>query len=385
MNLPYVSGVESALCYKSLSQYQSIGLLTNDAAKTSKGVLSRVFMMEQGLYITLLFAPEHGLGLKGEDGAPQPHTLDPFTQLPVTSLYYEDAGVPPYALKNLDAVVVDIPDVGARFYTYLWSATHLMEACAADDIPVYILDRPNPLGAVLADCEGPFLDEQHCSSFIGRWNIPLKHSCTIGELAVYFQKTYMPRLNLHVIKMENYNRQIKAGFDFPFEPTSPALFRWQGVHLYPGMCLLEGLNVSEGRGTPHPFEWFGAPWLDTQQFLQSFPLQAFPQVKWIECTLQPTQGIWSGWKCNGIKVNIDEPIHHAVALGFEILKVLVACHRSELAPRPYPTLANPSGHNHLDRLTGVYHFYDLLLNNKLPATNIAAAWMDIIKPCLLYK
>lgn len=342
-------------------------------------------MIGKGLRITQLFAPEHGLAIKGDDGAPQPHTLDPITLLPVTSLYYEDAGVPQHALKNLDAVVVDIPDVGARFYTYLWSATHLMEACATEDIPVYILDRPNPLGTLLDESEGPFLDEQHCSSFIGRWNIPLKHSCTLGELAVYFQKTYLPHLHLHVIKMENYKRQFKAGVDFPFEPTSPALFQWQAVQLYPGMCLLEGLNVSEGRGTPHPFEWLGAPWLDTQLFLQSFPHEVFPHVQWMECNIQPTQGVWAGLECKGIKVMIDQPIPDAVALGFEILKVLLACHRSELMPRPYPTLANPSGHNHLDRLTGVHHFYDMLLNNELPDTHIAVEWMDRIKPCLLYK
>ncbi|HRD09001.1 MAG TPA: DUF1343 domain-containing protein, partial [Saprospiraceae bacterium] len=385
MKLPFTYGVEMAVHKKMLSHFSAVGMLTNNAATTTAGVLSRLYLLQNGVNICTLFAPEHGMATRGEDGCPQQHGVDAVTKLPIVSLYFEGTSVSPNDLLGLDAVVIDLPDVGARFYTYLWSATHLMEACAVMDIPVFFLDRPNPLGAILDESEGPWLDEQCCSSFIGRWNIPLKHGCTPGELACYFQRTKIPRLRLEVVAMDHFHREVRAGFDYPFLPTSPALKRWQAVHLYPASCLFEGLNINEGRGSATPFEWIGAPWLDASVILQIFPHDAFPSITLKANALTPSWALYEGVHCNGISIDIHKPLVNAVSLGFRLLQCIAEHHHEELMTRPYPTLANPTGNEHLDRLTGVSHFYDNLMKGILPSTNIADDWYEKIKGYMIYQ
>lgn len=385
MKLPFTYGVEMAVHKKMLSHFTAVGMLTNDAAATTEGALSRLYLLQNGVNICKLFAPEHGMATKGADGCPQQHGVDAVTKLPIVSLYFEGTSVLPNDLLGLDAVVIDIPDVGARFYTYLWSATHLMEACALMGIPVFFLDRPNPLGAIIDETEGPWLDEQHCSSFIGRWNIPLKHGCTPGELARFFQRTKIPQLHLEVVAMDHYHRSIRAGFDYPFLPTSPALQRWQAVHLYPASCLFEGLNVNEGRGSATPFEWLGAPWLDSRAIMEIFPHDLFPSITLKAHAMTPSWALFEGIQCNGISIDIHRPLKNVVAFGFRLLQCIVTLHHEQLMPRLYPTLANPSGHDHLDRLTGVSHFYDNLMKGILPSTDVAADWYDAVKDVMIYS
>ena len=163
-----------------------IGFVTNNAATTSKGVQSRIALVDAGFAITKLFSPEHGLTTKGKDGAYQNNTIDPYTHLPVVSLYGEHLMPSANDMNDIDIVLFDIPDVGCRFYTYLWTMTYVMETCALHNKPLIILDRPNPISGAIKKAEGPMLDEKNCSSFIGRWDIPIRHSCTLGELATYF-------------------------------------------------------------------------------------------------------------------------------------------------------------------------------------------------------
>src|SRR5690606_8412023 len=146
----------------------------------------RKALQDAGFQLVKLFSPEHGLLAVGADGVAQADFVDPLTGLPVVSLYGSKMAPEPQDLESLDAVLFDIPDVGCRFYTYLWTLSYVMEGCARARIPLFVLDRPNPLGGDLSQAEGPMLDEAHCSSFIGRWSIPIRHSCTLGELALYF-------------------------------------------------------------------------------------------------------------------------------------------------------------------------------------------------------
>jgi len=143
-------------------------------------------LLDAGFNIVKLFSPEHGLDVKGVDGATIKDGVDALTRLPVISLYNEKLQPDENDLKDIDMVLFDIPDIGCRCYTYLWTMTYVLEACAAYNKKFIVLDRPNPVSGSLRFAEGPMLDEAHCSSFIGRWNIPLRHSCTLGELALYF-------------------------------------------------------------------------------------------------------------------------------------------------------------------------------------------------------
>ncbi|MFZ9145851.1 MAG: exo-beta-N-acetylmuramidase NamZ domain-containing protein, partial [Sediminibacterium sp.] len=157
----------------------SIGFLTNDAARTFDQTPSRIALIKAGFNITQLFSPEHGIDTKGADGAKMKDGIDPLTGLPIISLYGEKYAPSEEDLKGIEILLFDIPDAGTRFYTYLWSMTYYLEAAAKFKKKIILLDRPNPLSGNLAMIEGPSLDET-VSSFIGRFNIPIKHQCSLG-------------------------------------------------------------------------------------------------------------------------------------------------------------------------------------------------------------
>ncbi len=382
---PFLLGVESAIASGILLNYTNIGMVTNDAATLGSGRLSRLLLLEHGVSIIRLFAPEHGISITGADGQAQADTTDAATGLPVISLYRDDPFPQDQDLLDLDLIIFDVPDVGARFYTYLWTLSYIMQSCEKLSIPLMIMDRPNPLSAIIGDSEGPFLDEQNCGSFLGRWNIPLKHSCTLGELASYFRALKMPDLDLTIIKMKGYLRHLRAGMHYPFQPTSPALFRWQGLVLYPGTCLLEGLNLNEGRGTSTPFECFGAPWLDTALFIQSFPQDAFPYLSLKAIAYVPKDSLYKNELCHGIEILLHSPeVRDAVSLGVAIIQTLHKTHGKQLGQRAYRTMVNPEGGQHLDRLMGIPHVYEMFQQELTPSIDVATEWGATIQPFLLY-
>jgi len=196
-----------------------LALVTNNAATSLDGSLSRVALLKQGANLIKLFSPEHGVTTRGEDGVFQDNAIDRITGLPVTSLYGERMKPSAGDLDDIDAVLFDIPDAGCRFFTYLWTMTYVMEACEEANKPLFILDRPNPIGGNLAITEGPMLDETHCSSFVGRWSIPLRHSCTLAELGCYFATTRVKNIRLQVFKMHEWKRQeTLSTVSWPFVP-----------------------------------------------------------------------------------------------------------------------------------------------------------------------
>ena len=164
-------------------QHCRVGLVTNNAATTNTLLPSRQALQAAGIQLTALFSPEHGLAGHHADGAAVAHERDPLTGAPVYSLYGETLRPTAEMLADVDLLLFDIPDIGLRFYTYIWTLSHVMEACAEFSVPLWVLDRPNPLGGELDMAEGPMLDEAQVSSFVGRWAIPVRHSLTAGELA----------------------------------------------------------------------------------------------------------------------------------------------------------------------------------------------------------
>jgi uncharacterized protein YbbC (DUF1343 family) len=376
-------GVDALLPQAAKYKGQRIGMVTNDAATTSGGQLSRVALLQAGFGITQLFAPEHGMARAGEDGTPQPNHTDAATGLPVTSLYGEKLAPTAADLQELDLLLFDIPDIGCRFYTYLWTMTHLMQACATHHKPLLIADRPNPTGAQLHLAEGPWLDEASCSSFIGRWNIPIRHCCTLGELARYFAATRVPGLELTVIKAPGYQRHHLAGQAFAFVPTSPAMRSMQSAMLYPGTGLWEGVNLNEGRGTAAPFALCGAPWLNNQalakQLYTEGPLRVLP------VNFTAAIGPYTGQHCNGLLLTItDAAAHRPVQSGLALLAAIAQLHPLELQPRTYPTAANPGGSQHLDKLLGQPNAFAQLLSGQPFATDVAEEWRGMMGHFLLY-
>lgn len=364
-----------------------LGLLTNNAATNCRAHSSRLALQQAGFNIARLFSPEHGLSARGEDGAKQLNHTDPLTQLPVVSLYGDNLSPPAADLADIDMLLFDIPDVGCRFYTYLWTMTLAMEACAACKIPMLVLDRPNPAGGRLQLAEGPWLDEINCSSFIGRWNIPVRHSCTLGELANFFAATRIKNLDLRIIKVQQWNRQqtaISAGWHFT--PTSPAITDAATALLYPGMGLLEGILVNEGRGTAAPFKRMGAPWMDGNKMREAFHQLALPGVTASAIKYIPSDGMYAGELCRGLQFAVtDEDSFTPVKTTMLLMQIMLNLYPDACRQRLYPTVANPTGTGHLDKLTGVKDSFEKLKSGELlPMTDVQQQWADIITPFLLY-
>ncbi|MFM7709538.1 MAG: exo-beta-N-acetylmuramidase NamZ domain-containing protein [Ferruginibacter sp.] len=378
------AGVDAFLENPGTFAAKSWALLTNDAARTTDGLFSRVCLLEKGIRIQCLFSPEHGLNAGGEDGAPQPHQTDALTGLPVISLYGTQWAPAEIQLAAVDGLMVDLPDIGARFYTYLWTLSYAMEACHQTGKHLLILDRANPTGTMLEQAEGPWLDER-LSSFIGRWNLPIRHGCTLGELAVFFQQTRFPELPMDVIRVPNYTRRY-ASISAPFLPTSPAIQTIESALLYPGTCLLEGLTIHEGRGTDYPFQQFGAPWINSDVLIKELTTRALSGVDIIPVSFTSDTSLYNGEICHGIRMIINDVMAlRPVTNMFRVLEVLMRQYPSQLGERLYPTAANPSGAGHFSLLTGVPDSYYRLTRSEPFATDIQEEWKAMIQGSLLYS
>lgn len=364
-----------------------MGLVSNNAAITVTGTLNRTALLKNGWQVVRLFSPEHGLTAQAADGARQENSSDPITSLPVTSLYGEQYAPTQEDLRHLDAVLFDISDTGCRFYTFLWTLTHVMEACEKAGKPLLVLDRGNPTGRNLAHAEGPFLDEKHCSSFIGRWSIPLRHSCTLGELAQYFWATRLQRLNLIVIPCENPPAgPVTDPLAINWVPPSPGIPEPLTALLYPGMGLLEGFHLNEGRGTSFPFRVFGAPFLRAAELAEQINALELPGQVALPFSYEPAGGEWANQLCQGIQWLVtDSPKLQPVHSMLRVIRLLQQNYPGQLRPRRYITHANPTGEGHLDLLLGQTGSWQKIENGSiLPLTRLQDTWSNLISAHRLY-
>jgi len=382
-----ITGINSFLSDPLYNKINRHAIVTNDVAKTTDCILSRVALLQNEFNLVKIFSPEHGINVKGADGVYQKNSKDKYTGLPVISLYGDHLFPKAEDLSDVDIVLFDIPDVGCRFYTYLWTMTYVMEACAKYGKQLIILDRPNPLGGILSLAEGPMLDEETCSSFIGRWSIPVRHSCTLGELALYFSATKIKDLDLKTIPVLNWQRKQFAGTPgFDFYPTSPAIKNSAAALLYPGTGLLEGIYINEGRGTENPFSIFGAPWIEAEILANAMQSKKLTGIIFNPCKYIPTESLYKGEKCNGLELIIsDTSVFNPVNTGIELLKTLFQLFPGETRERLYKTLANPSGRGHLDKLIGINNSFEKLKSGIDIQTNVSKFWPSEITPFLLYK
>ncbi len=389
--MPLHFGIDIILKNEPKWKHHSIGLLTNDAAKTNTGILNRLALKNAGFNIVQLFSPEHGMKAIGTDGAYMHDGLDDITGLPIISLYGEKFMPTEADLKNIDIMLFDIPDAGTRFYTYLWSMTFWIEAAAKFNKHVIILDRPNPLGGSISMCEGPMLDEK-LTSFIGRYNIPIKHQCTLGEIAKYFNQKNNWNANLTIIKCEGWKRdQLFYEWNLAWQNPSPALQNMEAALLYPGLCFFEATNVSVGRGTKYSFEWIGAEWFNLQaiKMVCQNMLREDIVIETMQLSIAAKE---NNVKTNGIRIKVIEPLYYdAVLNGLLLLKMIKDIHPQHFKWMPYPTIANPLGANHLSLLLGIPNaesIFDLPLQQWLQQIGKLLRvdeWREEIDPYLLYE
>lgn len=390
-----ISGIDLLLAAPPEWKHRRIGLVTNHAACTAHFKPVRQALPDAGFNITRLFSPEHGLDTTGVDGAEMHDGVDPLTGFPVTSLYGGKLAPDQHDLAEVDLLLFDIPDIGCRFYTYLWTMTHVMEACALHGKHLVIADRPNPLSGRLELSEGPMLDERRCSSFIGRWNIPLRHSCTLGELALYFKSAGSSNilqqhpLTLEVIRCQHWQRTLfYPQWSASFVPTSPAIPCFEAALLYPGLGLLEATNISEGRGTATPFRVAGAPFMDGARIARRLNALHTDGVVARPVHFQPAEGKYAGQRCNGVMLHVHDPaVFRPVAYGWRLIRLIKEHHPEHFAWAAYPTCVNHSGGRHLDLLTGLPGAESIIAGaseGDIDRYTDTGDWREKVTPYLLY-
>ncbi|HET7360655.1 MAG TPA: DUF1343 domain-containing protein [Salinimicrobium sp.] len=244
-----------------------ISIPSKQESKESKYIHLVDSLMSLDVNVVKVFAPEHGFRGKADAGEVIKDGIDVKTGLPIVSLYGDNKKPSPQQLKGIDIMVFDIQDVGTRFYTYLSTLHYVMEACAENNIPLIVLDRPNPNGHYI---DGPILEPQH-KSFVGMHPVPVVHGLTFGEYAKMINgEEWLKndvKTDLTVIEMKNYAHDMQ--YDLPVKP-SPNLPNAKSINLYPSLCFFEGTNVNAGRGTPHQFQVFGSPFLDRDIYEYSY-------------------------------------------------------------------------------------------------------------------
>lgn len=347
-------GIDVFLTQKEKYSGCRFGLVTNQAAVTKDYIPTRLALVQAGFSVVRLFSPEHGLDAVGEDGRLVKNGKDELTGLPIVSLYGNKLAPDSADLKDIDVLLLDLPDIGCRFYTYLWTMTHVLEACAQNNKRLIILDRPNPLSGNSNLIEGPILQKE-CASFIGRWELPLRHAYTFGELAKFWRSTRSLELDLEVVKVKGWERSdFLDDWQPSFVSTSPAITDFQSVLVYPGSGLFEATNLSEGRGTATPFRIAGAPWLKAQRVVDAFNNLRLPGVVARAITFTPLAGKYPNEVCKGVMFHVvDREDFRPVESLLLFIKLVKHQHPLEFKWATYPTHVNPTGEQHLDKLLGI--------------------------------
>ncbi len=376
--------VECAADLPAVLRGARVGLVMNQASVDSRVRYAFDVLAEStAVRLGAIFSPQHGLW--GEEQANMietPHGRQPpLAGVPFYSLYSETRRPTAEMLRGLDALVIDLQDVGTRIYTYIWTVTHCLEACAARGLPVVVLDRPNPLGGVVS--EGPLLDTEF-ASFVGRAPVPMRHALTIGELASFLNSSMHISTKLTVVPMRGWRREMlwpETGL--PWVPPSPNLPTFASALVYPGQVLLEGTNLSEGRGTTTPFEVVGAPFIDPFRLADALNEQvtretvphasrvrgkqvdsgtrtpdacgteaALSGVVFRPIRFRPTFDKWAGESCGGVVLHVtDARRFRPYATTLHILAAVKRLWPREFAWRP-PPYEYESVHMPIDILSG---------------------------------
>jgi len=374
-----------------------VGIITNHTGINREGRhIADLFKQAAGVELVALFGPEHGIRGDTEAGGKVATGVDAKTGVTVHSLYGETREPTPEMLKNVEVLIFDVQDVGARFYTYISTMALAMEAAAELRIPFYVLDRPNPIGNLV---EGPVLDPAH-RSFVGIHPIALRHGMTVGELAQMFndegwlqtgskETPQTIKADLRIIKMDGWRRDLL--FDetgLPWISPSPNMTALATALVYPGTCLLEATNFSEGRGTNLPFEKVGAPWLDSNKLIEKLrgrvagvelrPIDFIP----LDIPGKARNPKFNGTACRGIQIDVTQPrTFQSVAFGINLL-----CALQELYPKQFVIKENS-----MARLSGQSWVAKMISSGKKPEAILeriekeTKGFRELRQKYLLYK
>lgn len=298
------TGVDRIADHLKIFENSRLGLIVNQASVDSHYIPALDKFTSLDLNITALFGPQHGLFGHTQDNMVE-WQGDEYSikNVSVYSLYGKERKPSPEMLSDIDILVFDVPDVGARYYTFIWTMALAMEAAMENGKKFVVLDRPNPLNGM--ETEGPILDMKF-RSFVGLYPLPVRHGLTVGEIATWLQKKYFKDLALQIIPILGWQRSMFFDHcNLPWVMPSPNMPSLQTAIVYPGQCLLETTNVSEGRGTTRPFEIFGAPWIDGNKMCD-FLNQSCPGAYFQPWYFQPTFHKFSGELCHGAFINVTD-------------------------------------------------------------------------------
>ncbi len=370
--------------YLHLIKGKSIGIITNQSGELFGGSLGHngknivdVLSKVSGMKLVALFAPEHGIRGRESAGEEISGSIDKRTGVPVYSLYGKTKKPTPQMLKGIDVLIYDIQDVGTRFYTFISTLDYCLEAAAENHIKFIVLDKPDMLRANMVD--GPVLVDS-LRSFIGIQPIPSVYGMTPGEFATMINEAGMlnggVKADLTVIRMENYRRSMwydETGLKWV--TPSPNLPDMNAVEVYPGSVLIEATNVSEGRGTRHPFETIGAPYIDSQKLVSFLNKQQLPGVVFRPVEFTPYPFPWAGQPkyqgqlCHGVRINVTKrDSFRPVEMGVTVVWAIRALYPSEFK----------FNDSYFDRLAGTPSVRSMLEEGKTPA-EIFATWKKGIK------
>lgn len=349
-----------------------IGLVSNASGVTGDltgnvTALARV----RGAQLVALFGPEHGFDGAAPDGAPVGSSADARTGLPVYSLYGEVRQPSAEMLAGLDALVFDIQSVGVRFYTYITTLLHTLQAAAEHGLAVIVCDRPNPIGGEIL--EGPVL-RRGFESFVGSGPLPIRHGMTVGELARLYNEAWSVGSDLTVVSCAGWQR--KMWFDdtgLPWVPPSPAMPWPNTAIVYSATCLIEGTNLSEGRGTALPFHLVGAPWVNGQRLAERLNQLYLPGVHFRAVVFEPAADKWAGERCGGVQLHVtDRNALRPVTVGLYLLAAVHALYPQQLM---YRKSRDDGGRPHIDLLIGTADVRKAL-NDGVDVAELVASWAE---------
>jgi uncharacterized protein YbbC (DUF1343 family) len=299
------TGLEELLARPRLVAGLRLGLIANPTTVTADLVHAALALSGSKRFdLRALFGPEHGIWANAQDLIEVGDSRDRATGLPVFSLYGRTRIPTAEMLEQVDALIFDVQDVGARYYTFVYTMLHAMQACAEHHRVLIVLDRPNPIGGVSVD--GPVLDPAF-RSFVGLHSLPVRHGMTVGELALLFRAELGLDVDLRVVRMKGWRREMAfEQTGLPWVQPSPNIPTVDTAFVYPGGCLVEGTNLSEGRGTTRPFELVGAPWLDPWRLAKDLEREGLPGAAFRPTYFSPTFHKHAEKACGGVQVHVTD-------------------------------------------------------------------------------